>query len=107
MSMTDTLPDASSNEWRQRDVISLLFSPPAALCKASLRSLATLEAEVHYWIAAGKSNQQIAEILGVALNTVGKHSSPLYTKLAVENRTAAAGIYHDAAAPRLNPPELQ
>lgn len=51
------------------------------------------ETEVHHWIAAGKSNQQIAQILGIGLNTVGKHSSHLYTKLGVENRTAAAGVY--------------
>jgi DNA-binding CsgD family transcriptional regulator len=53
------------------------------------------EAEVHHWIAAGKSNQQIAQILGIALSTVGKHSSHLYAKLGVENRTAAAGVYRD------------
>lgn len=58
------------------------------------------EAEVHHWIAAGKSNQQIAQILGIALNTVGKHSTRLYTKLGVENRTAAAGLYRHIATPK-------
>ena len=61
-------------------------------------ALTPREAEVHLWIAAGKSNQQIAKILGIGLNTVGKHSSHLYTKLGVENRTAAAGVYRDIAA---------
>jgi DNA-binding CsgD family transcriptional regulator len=61
-------------------------------------TLTPREAEVHHWIAAGKSNQQIAQILGIGLNTVGKHSSHLYTKLGVENRTAAAGVYRDMAA---------
>ncbi len=60
------------------------------------------EAEVHHWIAAGKSNDQIAQILRIGLNTVGKHSSHLYTKLGVENRTAAAGVYHDIAVRKLN-----
>lgn len=63
------------------------------------------EAEVHHWIAAGKSNQQIAQILGISLSTVGKHLSHLYTKLGVENRTAAAGVHRDIAVPKLNTSE--
>lgn len=58
-------------------------------------ALTPREAEVHHWIAAGKSNGQIAQILGIGLNTVGKHSSHLYAKLGVENRTAAAGVYRN------------
>ena len=65
------------------------------------------EAEVHHWIAVGKSNQQIAQILGITLNTVGKHSSHLYTMLGVENRTAAAGVYRDIAIRKLTGSESQ
>jgi LuxR family transcriptional regulator, maltose regulon positive regulatory protein len=39
--------------------------------------------------AAGKPNQQIAEELVVALNTVKKHVAHILTKLGAANRTEA------------------
>ncbi len=65
------------------------------------------EADVHHWIAAGKSNQQIAQILGIALSTVGKHTCHIYAKLGLENRTAAAGVYSDIAVRKLNASESE
>ena len=44
------------------------------------------------WVRGGKSNQDIAQILGVAPATVGKHLERIYPKLGVENRTAAAAV---------------
>jgi ATP/maltotriose-dependent transcriptional regulator MalT len=41
------------------------------------------------WIAKGKSNQDIAEILGLSFRTVKKHIEHIFNKLGVENRTAA------------------
>lgn len=54
------------------------------------RSLTRRESEVLFWLGEGKSNREIAEILGVAPATVGKHLERIYPKLGVENRTAAA-----------------
>ncbi len=48
------------------------------------------EAEVLMWLARGKSNRDIAEILGLSPRTVNKHLETIYDKLGVENRTAAA-----------------
>lgn len=48
------------------------------------------EAEVLLWLAHGKANRDIAEILGLSPRTVDKHLEQVYTKLGVENRTAAA-----------------
>jgi DNA-binding CsgD family transcriptional regulator len=48
--------------------------------------------EVLLWIARGKSNRDIAEILGVRPRTVNKHLEQVYAKLGVENRTAAAAL---------------
>lgn len=48
------------------------------------------EAEVLLWLAHGKSNRDIADILGLSPRTVDKHLEQVYTKLGVENRTAAA-----------------
>ncbi|MAD45251.1 MAG: DNA-binding response regulator [Oceanospirillaceae bacterium] len=48
------------------------------------------EAEVLLWLARGKSNQEIAQILSMSPRTVNKHLEPVFRKLEVENRTSAA-----------------
>lgn len=48
------------------------------------------ESEVLLWIARGKSNRDIGEILGLSPRTVNKHLEQVYTKLGVENRASAA-----------------
>jgi DNA-binding response OmpR family regulator len=50
------------------------------------------EAEVLLWIARGKSNRDIAEILGLSPRTVNKHLEQIYAKLGVENRASAAAL---------------
>jgi len=52
--------------------------------------LTAREAEVLRWIANGKTNREIAEILGISPRTINKHLEQLFPKLGVENRTAAA-----------------
>lgn len=47
------------------------------------------EREVLAWLAAGKTDREIAEILGISARTVQKHLERLYVKLGVETRTAA------------------
>lgn len=48
------------------------------------------ESEVLLWIAHGKSNRDIGEILGLSPRTVNKHLEQVYQKLGVENRASAA-----------------
>ncbi len=48
------------------------------------------ESEVLIWIARGKSNRDIGDILGLSPRTVNKHLEQVYTKLGVENRASAA-----------------
>ncbi|WP_051229426.1 response regulator [Paludibacterium yongneupense] len=50
------------------------------------------EAEVLYWISLGKTNRDIADILGMSPRTVNKHQEHIFGKLGVETRTAAAGV---------------
>jgi DNA-binding response OmpR family regulator/DNA-binding CsgD family transcriptional regulator len=50
------------------------------------------ESEVLMWIARGKSNRDIAEILSLSPRTVNKHLEQIYAKLGVENRAAAAAL---------------
>ncbi|MDQ0422011.1 DNA-binding response OmpR family regulator/DNA-binding CsgD family transcriptional regulator [Peteryoungia aggregata LMG 23059] len=48
------------------------------------------ESEVLLWIAKGKANRDIGEILGLSSRTVNKHLEQIYSKLGVENRASAA-----------------
>ena len=55
-------------------------------------SLTTREAEVLIWIARGKSNRDISDILGISPRTVNKHREQIFAKLGVENRASAAAL---------------
>ncbi len=50
------------------------------------------ESEVLYWVAKGKTNRDIGDILGSSPATVKKHLERVYQKLGVETRTAAASV---------------
>lgn len=50
------------------------------------------EAEVLYWLSLGKTNRDIADILGMSPRTVNKHLEHIFSKLGVETRTAAAAL---------------
>lgn len=50
------------------------------------------EAEVLFWVARGKTNDEIATVLGIGLTTVKKHLESTFAKLGVENRTTAAAM---------------
>jgi DNA-binding NarL/FixJ family response regulator len=64
--------------------ISPVVSQPASDFGISPR-----EREVLRLIAAGHSNQEIADKLFLSLNTIKKHSSALFSKLEVQRRTQA------------------
>jgi DNA-binding response OmpR family regulator/DNA-binding CsgD family transcriptional regulator len=67
---------------------------------ASFRSdlgLTSREGEVLSWLSKGKTNRDIAQILGLSPRTVDKHLEQIYAKLGVENRTAAAAIATNAS----------
>lgn len=55
-------------------------------------ALTAREAEVLSWIAKGKTNRDIAEILGISRHTVSKHLEHLFEKLGVETRAAASAL---------------
>jgi DNA-binding CsgD family transcriptional regulator len=61
-----------------------------ALC--STFKLTAREAEVLYWLAKGKTNRDIGDILGTSPATVKKQLEHVYAKLGVETRTAAASM---------------
>jgi DNA-binding CsgD family transcriptional regulator len=53
-------------------------------------SLSDREAEILAWVARGKSNSLIAEILGISVHTVDAHLRRIYVKLGVFDRITAA-----------------
>ena len=66
----------------------------AAIVDAMVQAfrLTLREAEVLYWVAKGKTNRDIGDILGSSPATVKKHLERVYVKLGVETRTAAASV---------------
>jgi DNA-binding response OmpR family regulator/DNA-binding CsgD family transcriptional regulator len=66
----------------------------AAIIEAMVQTmkLTVREAEVLYWLAKGKTNRDIGDILGSSPATVKKHLERVYVKLGVETRTAAAAV---------------
>jgi DNA-binding CsgD family transcriptional regulator len=52
--------------------------------------LSPREHEVVDWVSQGKSNEEIAILLGISTHTVKNHLDKIYRKLGVENRCAAA-----------------
>lgn len=55
-------------------------------------NLTQRESEVLLWVAQGKTNRDIGEILGMSPRTVNKHLEHIFVKLGVETRTAAAAL---------------
>jgi DNA-binding CsgD family transcriptional regulator len=51
------------------------------------------ETEVLHWVAGGRSNDDVARIIGTSSATVKKHLEHIYDKLGVANRTAASALY--------------
>jgi DNA-binding response OmpR family regulator/DNA-binding CsgD family transcriptional regulator len=54
--------------------------------------LTAREAEVLIWIARGKSNREISEILLISPRTVNKHLERIFAKLGIENRASATSV---------------
>lgn len=50
------------------------------------------ETEVLSWLAKGKTNRDIADILGMSHRTVNKHLEHIFEKLGVETRSAATAV---------------
>ena len=65
----------------------LLEEPPPDL------GLTAREREVLTWVARGKTNTEIAQLLWLAPSTVSKHLENVYAKLGVTTRTAAVARF--------------
>ena len=66
------------------------MAPSRAHLPGLVIPLSERELEVLRLLAAGEQNQEIADQLYLALNTVKKHVTHIFEKLGVANRTEAA-----------------
>jgi DNA-binding response OmpR family regulator/DNA-binding CsgD family transcriptional regulator len=81
-------PASAEDEWL---LVLTESSNGAAVEALSLQfRLTAREAEVLYWVAQGKTNRDIGDILGTRPKTITKHLEHVFEKLGVETRTAAA-----------------
>jgi DNA-binding NarL/FixJ family response regulator len=63
------------------------------------------EGEVLTWLCGGKTNRDIAQILGMSPRTVNKHLERIYQKLGIETRSSAVAIaMRTMAAPSVASP---
>lgn len=69
-------------------------APPGPAALLTL-GLTPRQAEVAYWVAQGKTNPEIALILGASPRTIDKHMERILERLGVENRVAL--IVHTGA----------
>lgn len=79
---------------RSGDLLLVLSENLNANAKPMMDSyqLTPREAEVLAWLAKGKTNRDIADIIGMSPRTVNKHLEHIYIKMGVETRSAAAAL---------------
>lgn len=90
-------PVAGAPHGRQRpgeSMVLLSHEAPQAPAARRLQQVALTprETEVLSWLSKGKTNRDIADILGMSPRTVNKHLEHIFEKLGVETRTAAAAV---------------
>jgi DNA-binding NarL/FixJ family response regulator len=88
----------------RRLCVQLLFREPNSVCLLLEQSsgiaadngrrcvLTERQTEVLAWVARGKTNAEIGQILSLKTGTIGKYLERIFPKLGVENRTAAASF---------------
>ncbi|MEY2879596.1 MAG: Response regulator PleD [Verrucomicrobiota bacterium] len=75
-----------------RDDLAMLVleeehAPPGPAALLAL-GLTPRQAEVAYWVAQGKTNPEVGQILGASPRTIDKHMERILDRLALENRGA-------------------
>jgi DNA-binding CsgD family transcriptional regulator len=73
-------------------LLSLGLAGDGAASRLATAALTPRETEVLSWIAKGKTNRDVGDILGMSPRTVNKHLEHVFEKLGVETRAAAAAL---------------
>jgi DNA-binding NarL/FixJ family response regulator len=79
----------------QRFLGELPDAAPDTAAASDLAGLSGREVEVLQLLAAGQSNQQIADALVISQNTVIRHVSNIFDKIGVANRAQATAYAKD------------
>ena len=79
--------------WCTQHGIDALRDPP--ICE----SVKLREHQIAYLAAGGQTNLEIAESMGISINTVKKHLKQVFEKVGVKNRTELVGALRNVAAP--------
>jgi DNA-binding NarL/FixJ family response regulator len=93
MSSKELLRTVAARLARREEMVTearqhLLREPPTAE-KIQRLGLSAREAEVLYWVMSGKTNPEIATILGISPGTVRTHLQNVFPRLGVETRLGA------------------
>ncbi|MBP0631543.1 MULTISPECIES: LuxR family transcriptional regulator [unclassified Cupriavidus] len=80
--------------YRQAQQRTVARLGPAQRLRLAFPALTPRQLEVCGWLAQGKSNEDIAAILGVSVETVKVHARVIYDKTGVEGRHAVSAIAH-------------
>jgi DNA-binding CsgD family transcriptional regulator len=83
---------ASSHDGTAHVVVMRVEGPACDQAKLRVLGFGKRPTEVLYWLAQGKSNEEIGIILGIATQTVKGYLKPVFVKLGVENRTSATAL---------------
>lgn len=67
-------------------LVAMARMPTSHPREPALELLTRREGEITRWIAKGKTNDELARILGISPSTVKRHLENIYRKLGVENR---------------------
>jgi len=69
-----------------------IFHPTRILPGFGMQEISEREQEILKWVCFGKTNAEIAIILGISPNTVKNHLGRIFDKLGVRNRTQAVAL---------------
>lgn len=74
--------------------VSAAGAGPEEHAESALENLTARQREVLELLAAGLTNTEIAERLGISRDTVKEHVRAIFRRLGVRHRVAAAGLIH-------------
>jgi transcriptional regulator EpsA len=72
-----------------RRVAALRAVDALAQAQSPCNRLSVREQEITHWVCQGKTNAEIAQLLGISVNTVKNHIHQIFRKLGANNRTEA------------------
>jgi transcriptional regulator EpsA len=74
---------------------------PTGTAPTACDRLSAREREILGWITRGKTNEEIAFVLGISLNTVKNHVKRVFRKLQVSSRAQAVARLNEPPGPRV------